>query len=986
MKLSITPHTRLLLGSAALSVLATVSAGLAGAQTPNQPPASTPQSGTSSSEDEEAEDRVVVTGTNIAGTAPVGSEPVVITADEASRTGLTNVADIVRRLPQVQMGVGDDVGFQGGSSQQGYNQGQVETINLRGLGAAATLVLVDGRRVVGAGAVSTLTEANQVPLSALSRLEILPDGASAMYGSDAVAGVVNYVLRRDYDGFEATVRMGNQSGGDEWGLNLLAGTVWEDLGGFGGGNLLLTYDHQDRDSFRAGEIARLRQDLRPIGGPDTRIDENTASVGFSPNIISQGGANTTIPRAGNYTYWGVPNGNGTGLTAANLSLNNPNLVDGSDYRDFTGEQVRDQVAAYFNQTLNENAELFATLSYTNRETTSEHPGPTVRLALAGTPYVVPGLPANQTVQYSTLKDGRVRTFSAESETIGAVLGVKFDLSNDWEGELYANFGRNEQCDSCVTGSINPAAFAAQVQAGNINPLSSVALTDAQAATVYGRADFRSRTTLDDFVAKFNGSLFELPAGTMKAAVGGEFRTESASNQNVSVTGVTNTSQVLSTYDQTKYSRDIGSVFAELNIPVVSDSMNVPLVQEFTLSAAARFDDYSDVGSTTNPRIGFTWDVIDQLSFFGSWGTSFRAPSVTDVNPNAVTSGTNFPYFNTNPLITNGASPGFPPFLPGSANFALMLGSNPDLEPEESENWSVGTRFEHEGLELGATLWNISYDGQIIFPGTITAFVSAPFSPAFAPPNYGGWGAFIIPVNNPSTCNNNDLSTADPVLQQYLASVNYDFVNAGGDFSSTSSLQNAFCQVNAIADSRITNVGSVEQRGVDFSARYSYTLGDVDLLASLGFSHQLKYDISARPGDPFVDQLGELMSGAGGFEWRGIAGVTAQWQGFDATVQGRYLGSINASNQVGANGLPPAPDKEIPAHLEFDLTLGYSADYDQAQFAGLKGWRAQVAVTNVLDDYPAIWFSDGSSLGTSSWSPKYGSPFGRTFTASITGRF
>jgi iron complex outermembrane receptor protein len=983
MKLSITPYTRLLLGTAALSVLASFSAGVASAQATTQPPASaTPQE-----EEEDEGDRVVVVGTNIAGAAPVGSEPIVITAEEASRTGLSNVADIIRRMPQVQSGVGDDTGFQGGTSQQGYNQAQTETINLRGLGSAATLILVDGRRVVGSGALSTVTEGNQVPLSALSRLEILPDGASAMYGSDAVAGVVNFVLRRDYEGFEATLRAGNQSGGDEWNATLLGGTVWDDFGGFGGGNVLVTYEHQDREAFRTGEMARLRQDLRPVGGPDLRIDGANASVGFSPNIISQGAPNATIPRAGNFTYWGVPSGNGTGVTAANLSLNNPNLVDSSDYRDWTGEQVRDQVAVYLNQTLNENAELFATLSYTNRETTSAHPAATATLALAGTPYFIAGLPANQQVQYSSLKDGVTRTFASESETIGVVLGVKLDLPNAWAGELYANFGRNEQCDSCVTGSINRAAFAAQVQAGNINPLSSTPLTDAQAATIYGDASFRSRTTLDDFVAKFNGPLFDLPAGPLKAAVGAEFRKESNANENFSRTGVTNAFSVLSTFDDTKLSRDIGSISAELNIPVVAPDMNVPLVQNLTLSAAARYDNYSDVGSTTNPRLGFTWDVIDQLSFFGSWGTSFRAPSVTDVNPNAVTSGTSLAYFNTNPAITNGASPGFPLFgLPGSANFALMLGSNPDLVPEESENWSVGTRFTHEGFEFGATLWNISYDNQIIFPGTIPALFGAPFNPAFAAPNYGGWGAFIIPVNNPATCNNNDLSTADPVLQQYLASVNYDFVNAGGDFSSTSSLQNTFCQVNAIADSRITNVGSVEQRGVDFDARYSHTLGDVLLQARLGLSQQLKFDISPQPGAPFNDQIGDLALGSGGFEWRGTAGLTAIWQNFDATVGSRYLGEIRASGQLAPNGLPGGPVREIPAHVEFDLTLGYNTNYEQPQFAGLRGWRAQLAVTNVMDDLPGMFFSEGSSLGVPAWNIRYGSPFGRTYSASLTARF
>ena len=154
-------------------------------------------------EDVGAEEAITVVGTQIKGVDPVGSDPVVISHEEAQRTGLANTADIIRRLPQNQTAVGGDIGFQGGTANQGYNGAQIDTVNLRGLGASATLILVDGRRVVGQGAAATGTDANQIPLPALERLEVLVDGASAVYGSDAVAGVVNFVLRRDIDEMRA---------------------------------------------------------------------------------------------------------------------------------------------------------------------------------------------------------------------------------------------------------------------------------------------------------------------------------------------------------------------------------------------------------------------------------------------------------------------------------------------------------------------------------------------------------------------------------------------------------------------------------------------------------------------------------------------------------------------------------------------------------------------------------------------------------------
>ena len=231
------------------------------------------------------------------------------------------------------------------------------------------------------------------------------------------------------------------------------------------------------------------------------------------------------------------------------------------------------------------------------------------------------------------------------------------------------------------------------------------------------------------------------------------------------------------------------------IPGVSAflELNVPLLKSLTLSAAARYDDYSDVGDTTNPKFGLTWDVTDQFSLQGTWGTSFRAPSVTDSNPKAVTSGTSLPFPNYDPRITNGLLPaGFiGPF--GLANSALLLGSNPDLVPEEAETWSVSANFRHEGFEVGLTYWDITYDDQIIFPGSISAYAAGPSGP----PGYNGWGSLVIPVNNPATCDNSDISTADPVLQPFLESLNYDFVSAGGSFGSVSSLRNDFCKVNVI---------------------------------------------------------------------------------------------------------------------------------------------------------------------------------------------
>ncbi len=167
---------------------------------------------------------VIGTGTNISGVKPVGSEAITLNQEQIRATGMTNAADVVRTLPQVR-NLGD---YREGGTQGSGNSQQGNAINLRGLGIGATLTLVDGHRVVGTGAAQNFSsKPTSVPMAALERIEVIADGASAIYGSDAVAGVVNYVLRKDYDGVEASFRASDNTGAWEWAPSITAGTNWE---------------------------------------------------------------------------------------------------------------------------------------------------------------------------------------------------------------------------------------------------------------------------------------------------------------------------------------------------------------------------------------------------------------------------------------------------------------------------------------------------------------------------------------------------------------------------------------------------------------------------------------------------------------------------------------------------------------------------------------------------------------------------------------
>jgi hypothetical protein len=217
-----------------------------------------------------------------------------------------------------------------------------------------------------------------------------------------------------------------------------------------------------------------------------------------------------------------------------------------------------------------------------------------------------------------------------------------------------------------------------------------------------------------------------------------------------------------------------------------------------------------------------------------------------------------------------------------------------------------------------------------------------------------------------------------VLQTFLATLNYDFISSGGDFSSQSSLQNDFCKVNVIIDSRVQNIGRVEKQGLDFNVGYAPRLnGDFNLLTQLAVTHFLENDFAPQPGVPAESEIGEL-GGVSVFEWSGTAGVTALWRDFDAALVARYLDGMLATGQLGTNGLP-GPDRNLSSYTQLDVTVGYSMDYGQSR--ALDGWRAQLAITNVADEEPDFFVDGGGA-----WSFRYGLPFGRTYALQLTTRF
>ncbi|MBO9601077.1 MAG: TonB-dependent receptor [Novosphingobium sp.] len=929
------------------------------------------------------------TGTNISGVKPVGSEAVTLDREQIQATGMTTAADVVRTLPQVR---NIDAYHEGGTQASGANSQQGNAINLRGLGSAATLTLVDGHRVVATGAASNFTEANQVPLAAIERIEVIADGASAIYGSDAVAGVVNYVLRKDFEGIEASVRVSNNSGGWEYTPGVTAGTHWN-LDGRPG-NIIVSYEYTHRNPWLASNSPWTRQDLRSVGGPDLRINGATNSAGSPGNIFvspppfAPAPPNTAIPRAGSTIYYGLPDSaTGVGLTLADLRLNDPNLIDTSYYTDYTGKLERHHVSAFFNQEVTDWLSLFAEGSYSHRHTFSRQMGGGVATGsllnvtvpayfinpvtmqpdftkpnpayISGIPGVAPGSPIS--VGYNISGSTGLQNWDNLVKDYNVTGGIDLTLPGGWKGEGYFTHGYDDSCNVCNFGNnIDPTAVQYLIDTGKINPFSTAQISPADLAMIEGDNIQEGFNTFDDWVLKFDGPLFDLPGGTVRSAFGGEIAKIANWNINGANRGPLNVFALDTDKDRSIGRREIDSVFGELYVPIVGPAMNVPLIQELTVDGAVRYDNYSDVGSTTNPKVGVTWVVNDMLTLRGSWGTSFRAPGLPDVNPAAVSAGfviSGFP--NSWPGTVPSASC-FDPSNPAtcSVNAAMFVLANPDIGPERATNWSLGGDFTPvRNLRFSATYYNISYKDRILGPDVITAWLGG------GAPDFGGYGKFIIPVNNtnvtgPNTC------TLDPALQAFLDRP----ILYGGGITNP-------CLVNVILDGRETNLAATRQDGIDAAVNYTVPITDGSVNFNLAVNTVLNNTQQVVAGGPFVDVKNHQDQPV---EWRGRASIGMFWRGFNATLFGNYTGSYTNYQAVDPLDNSVVPPQKVDSWTTFDLTLGYSGE-QLGSF--LKGYRLGVTVQNLFDRDPPLMITSQGAFNSS-----YSNPYGRTFTLQVSTSF
>ena len=822
----------------ALGALAIALAAPAWAQAA-QPAAPAPADQPAAADESPAPD-VIVTGSRIRGVRAVGSNVIAIDQTTIAQEPVTSTADLLRRVPQV---ISLGANRNGGSAQNGAaNATRGAGINLRGIGTNATLLLYDGKRMPPQGTQGQYTDPSVLPSIALGRVEVVADGASAIYGSDAIAGVVNFILRKDFNGIEARARYGFTNGNyDEAQVSGIVGHKWDS------GSVMLAAEYTRNSALRGYDLPWYQDDNRFRGGRDLRVTL------CNPGTITAGGNTYAIPTGG------ATAGNVGTLTAG---TSNKCFYNGQDM--VIPEQQRISVVGALSQHVGDGIRLFADGFYSHRNGIILGTGDTFTATVKNTNpfFVTPVLgTTSETVTYSLLPELGPDRNPYRSYSWNLMAGVDAHLFSDWNATLYYAHGASQDVADRRKG-VNTAAL-------------NAALADTNAATalnVFGGANnpatlakindnyfvITGATRLDVANLQFNGSLFEMPGGKVKVALGGEYRKE------YTFTDLATGNSTTQTHVADGGSRNVKAVFAELYVPFFGAGNATPGLEELSLSVAGRYEKYSDFGSTTNPKIGVTWRPFDGLTFRGSYGTSFRAPTFTEVSTIAGGAGL---YYDTLP----GPS--------GNLTGIGIAGGNPGLKPETAKTWSFGTEIKPAaipGLIATATYFHINYTNQIQALRGTAGLLTNPIYASFV--NLSPTAAQVTALVNSGL----------PINQAINTSV-----------------------VQFIADGRRQNLGTSLVGGIDFGLNYNWQMGAVKLDAGLNGSLFTEYKFRAVPGAALVDVLNTI-----GFtqKFRMQADLGVAWNGF------RARGTLNHLSGYLNNTL--APVQHVAAYNTVDLSLGY----------------------------------------------------------------
>lgn len=853
---------------------------------------------------------IIVTGTRIRGRAPAGAHVIALDRTMIEQSGLATTQAVMATIPQ-NFGGGANEGTVGFTQRNnaGSNIGYGASVNLRGLGTTSTLTLIDGNRLALGGGGGTFVDLSLIPTSAIERIEVLADGASAIYGSDAVAGVVNVRLRRSFEGAETSLRTGMADGFTEFQASQLFGRKWST------GHLMAAYEYYERGRLGSEDRAYATEDLRRYGGPDYR----------------QAYANPGTIIAADGSVYGIPKGqDGRNLPPSGLIAGVANLGDGRTKTDLLPRTRRHAAVAALEQEITPAITLRVSGFYANRASAQRYFALNSPVTVPVTnPFYVDPIGTGQpvSVTYDFREDLGVPVNEAHVTNWATTASLEAKLGA-WVAEAYGSYSA-EHDRLLTTNEVNSARLA-------------LALADSDPATafnVFGDGSHTSAATIAKVRGstlqfqrsrqitagfKFDGPLFTLPGGALRLALGAEYRAEAFGSSEVyddfSVT------PIASGRDGYPLSRHVFAGYAELLAPIIGPEQGIAGVHRLDLSVAGRIERYSDFGTTTNPKVGVTWEPVEGLALRGVYGTSFHAPGFFDTRQGPGLS-------QIVPLPV-----GDPSSPTGSSNVVALFGNNPAIGPERARTLTAGFDLRPlamPGLAFSMTWFDVRYRDRIFNPA-VDAFTFLAQRQRYA----------SLITANPSAATLAALY-ADP-----------NFANPFGIPASS---------VAYVIDARNANLARTHLDGIDFDLGYRIPLGggSVDLGASGTWLFHLSQQVTA--SSPSVEALGTIGNP-----------VRYRLRGRAALQLGTFSFAAFVNHTAGYSNTAVTPSEKVANWTTLDVQIAKSFG---AADGWMKGTRLSLSVTNLFDRDPP-YVNNRTPYSASGFDPEQASAAGRVIALQL----
>jgi len=865
-----------------------------------------------------ADIKVEVTGSNIRRIEGEGALPVqVIQREEIDRAGITNAVELMSLISANNSAGNVQLG-----NVIGSNTFSNQTASLRGLGGTSTLVLVNGKRLgTFAGGISGAEGVNlaAIPFSAIQRVEVLKDGASAIYGSDAIGGVINFIMKSDFSGIDTTVWYGaptRSGGGEQFNVaaTLGAGNLAKDKY-----NAFLSIYYQEQKPLNQADRNFSKTNYIPDEGVDTTSGQTFPAYVYNP-VTGDGLGNPGFPKCAPSIVIGsrcrfdpaaYPGTQGLPDTKQLNLFGSARYQINGDWQAYLTGLYSQQDTRFIIQPVPLSDQIATTATPTGASDIILPPTSPFYPHQFAIDHGVDGQPLG--IRYRCVECG-LRDNEDTNRAFQIVAGAQ-GTAWGWDIDAAFNYSQNTAKEQPNSGFFRYTTLLPYLNSGAVNffgPNPSDVTQHIQSLNFTDEV-FNAKLSGYGFDLKGSSEIYTLPAGPLALALGLQAGQETLKQ---------NPNPLLATGDVTGYGGNLQVIDHSRTVWAIFGELNIPIVKNLEANVAVRYDHYSDFGSTTNPKVALRWQPIPSLLFRGSWGTGFLAPTLYQLwnpaTPGLSQAGQSDPLRCPDP---NG--PGNETNPDCNTQYTVTFGGNPNLQPEKSNQTTVGGIWEPvNGLSIGADYFNMDLK-NLVSNGV-------PIATILDPATYATYSNL---VTRQATC-------------------------VGGPP----------CPITAI-DQRFVNLGEVKIQGIDIDARYTSPATDYGRFrALLTGTYYISYEVE-QPNGTFAGFVSNAFQAP-------ATGITPRWKSYTALTWDlgpwtATLGNNYQSSYIDVHTDNDGNQRRVGSLTTWDL---------QGSYTGFKSFTLTLGVKNLLDTNPP--FTNSDLTFQSGYDPSYYDPRARFVYGSI----